>query len=542
MREVYPDTAIKPGFMLGLCMLLLFGSCQKKEILGEDPYAGGKEALGVRFIGDYPSPESGAPGSEVTFKVRGLKSWEDKFEFFINDELAEVVDLTDSTVRVIVPEEASSGGASVRLEGQVFFGPRMNIEGNVSIDENYKVINGTNGPISDAIAFQSGLVLVGSFSNFEGKATTTERMNSIVSISSLGEYQANINSRKGANGVISSINRLSNGKYIASGLFTSYNDIEGINSITRLNADFSVDSSVIDVINLTPDKPLNALDTVATFNGGVFGYILDSYVSNTDNGEQITVVGNFEQYGSYFYERATRDYKPMDVTSVRQLIRLDVNGRIDSAYNFNEATQKFNAGGNGEILGSVLMPDNKLILVGNFTSFHGKSANRIVRLDANGEVDPTFNAGSGANELISSIQFDTSSGKFLLVGRFTSFDGQPANRVVRLNADGSVDHTFKILEFAGGEPNFAYQMKNGRVIVSGTFERYNNVVRRGFLILNNDGSVTQKYNNVGRFEGSINKVVETTSALGNPAVILMGYIRTFNDQRTGNIVRVEVKE
>lgn len=542
MNKVYSDILIKPTLLLGFCLLLVFGACQKKEILGEDPYAGGKEALGVRFIGDFPDPESGAPGSEVTFKIRGLKSWENKFDFFINDELAEVVDLTDSTVRVIVPEEASSGGASVRLDGQVFFGPRVNIEGNVSIDENYKVVNGTNGPIADAIPFQSGLVLVGAFTDFEGKATTAARINRMVSISSLGEYQANINARKGSNGFLSSINRLSDGKYIVSGLFTAYNDIEGINSITRLNADFSVDSTIMDVINLTPENPLNALDTVATFNGGVFGNILNSYVSTTEKGEQITVVGNFQQYGSFFYERATRDHKPMDISSVRQVIRLSPDGQLDSAYNFNEATKKFNTGGNGDILGSVLMADNKLVLVGNFTSFHGKTANRIVRLDANGQVDPTFNAGSGANEFISSIQYDATSDKFILVGRFTTFNGQPANRVVRLNGDGSVDNSFKILEFAGGEPNFAYQLKNGKVIVSGTFEKYNNVIRRGFLVLNNDGSVTQKYNNVGRFEGSISKVVETTSALGNPAVILMGYIRTFNDQQTGNIVRVEIKD
>ena len=110
--------------------------CACIEYLARDdtafaPYAGGKEALGVAFVGDYADPESGAPGTEVTFGVKGLKAYENKFTFYINEEEAEIVTLTDSTITVIVPELVSSGGASVRLEGQVFFGPRFEVEGNV---------------------------------------------------------------------------------------------------------------------------------------------------------------------------------------------------------------------------------------------------------------------------------------------------------------------------------------------------------------------------------------------------------------------------
>ncbi|MFB5945245.1 DUF5008 domain-containing protein [Albibacterium profundi] len=528
--------------LLSILLSAIFTACQNKEIIGEDPYAGGKEALGVRFIGDYPTPESGLPGSSVTFSVEGLAAWEGKFDFFINDEPAEVMSVTDSTIQVIVPEEASSGGASISLEGQVFFGPRFNIEGNVSLDENYEVVNGTNSPVQDLIDFQSGYVLVGSFTNFENKAGAGTWINRIVSISSLGAYQENINSTKGANGTLLSINRLSDGKYIVSGAFNSYNDIGGINGITRLNADFSIDSIRKEMINLTPDEPLNGWDTVATFNGGVFGTVLKSFVSQTpDKGEQITVVGDFRQYGSYYYERATRDYQPMDIVTVPQVVRMDTHGKIDSTYNFDKAAGKFNLGGNGFVLDAVQTADNKIVLVGSFTTFHGESANYIVMLDEDGHVDPAFNVGSGANDVVSSIEYDPVSDTYLLVGAFSSFNGQQANRIVRINGDGAIDQSFEVSEFEGGEPNFAYQLKSGMIIVSGTFEKYNNITRRGFLILNNDGTVTQKYNNVGAFEGKIHKVVETSSTLGHPAVLLIGYIGKFNDQDAGNIIRVEIK-
>ena len=220
---------------------------------------------------------------------------------------------------------------------------------------------------------------------------------------------------------------------------------------------------------------------------------------------------------------------------------MDPDGNLDEDYNF-DASGKSNPGANGYINDAYLQADNSLVIVGDFTTFHGTSANRIVRLDKDGNVDPTFNVGSGANDRIASINFDPVSKTFLIVGRFTSFNGQPAANIVRLKEDGSVDNSFQLLKFTGGTPNFAQQLSSGKVIVSGNFIKYNNITRRGFLVLNSDGSLSQEYNNIGAFEGQIRKAIETTSSLGNPAVILIGFIQKFNDQRVGNILRVEIKD
>src|SRR5690606_12446275 len=161
--------------------------------------------------------------------------------------------------------------------------------------------------------------------------------------------------------------------------------------------------------------------------------------------------------------------------------RMDVDGKLDKTYNLNSEGES-NLGPNGIIGDAFLQADNKLILVGNFTTYNGVSAKGIVRLDNDGNVDPTFNVGSGANasanEGILSIQHDPVSGKYLLAGLFTSFNGQPAQNVVRLNADGSVDSSFKLLGFEGGATTFASQLKNGKVLVTGTFLKYNNITRR----------------------------------------------------------------
>lgn len=524
------------------CLFLLLTACSKKEIIGEDPYAGGRESLGVKFIGNYASPESGAPGDEVMVNIKGLKSWENKFEIFINDERSEVIALTDSTIKIRVPEKVTSGSISVLLNGEMFFGPRFDIVGKVSLDKGYKIVNGSNSSISDAVIFQSGYLLVGGFTNFENQATTANPINYLAYVTAAGVYQASLNSKKGANGTLLSVSKLSSGKYIVSGTFNLFNKRTGINNITRLNSDGSLDTTIISVINLTPANDRAGFDTVATFNGGVSGYIHKTFVANVDNlGERVYAIGEFQDYGSYFYERSTRDFKILDKVKMKQVIRLDADGTLDESYNYDAATKTSYAGGNGAIFDAYLESNNKLILAGNFTTFHGKNANRIVRLNDDGKVDESFNTGSGADGAVNSIQKDVVSGKLLITGTFTSFNGKPYRNLVRINEDGSVDESFKPKEFIGGIPNFAFQLKNGKVLVTGTFSKYDGVTRRGFLIMNNDGSASQDYNNNGEFSGRVNKVIETQSSLGNPAVILLGFIQKFNDEKVGNIIRVELK-
>jgi hypothetical protein len=58
-------------------------------------------------------------------------------------------------------------------------------------------------------------------------------------------------------------------------------------------------------------------------------------------------------------------------------------------------------------------------------------ANRIARLNSDGTLDDTFNTGSGANENVQSIALQ-SDGKILIGGSFESFNGTTANRIARL--------------------------------------------------------------------------------------------------------------
>lgn len=530
-----------PALMLLVIMITL--SCKKNPGLGEDPYKGGKERLGVSFLENDTDNDPGIQGGEYNFRVRGLMAFKDKFEFFLNGQKADVLSLTDSTIRVKIPEYASSGGATVVLEGQTFFGPNLTIEGKVNIDATFKAVIGSDYPIYDMFKLPSNdYIIVGSFTNYENK-NVSKGINRIAKINALGEYVTDFSAKKkainvGADGGLLSINQLSGGKFIVTGRFNTFDGMKGINNITRINSDGRLDSAVVRLINPTPDNPSKDQDTVATFNGGVDGRILNSFIKD----EKIIVVGDFKNYYRNYYDGSTKGNTVVDVTKMVQVLRMNADGSLDLSYNYNAGTKQSNVGGNGNINGAFMQTDGKIVLVGEFSTFNGEIVNRIARINTDGTLDKSFNSGLGADNAILSMSYNTVTKKILIAGRFITYNGVSRSGVAMLNADGSLDDSFKFGTLTGGFANFATQLSTGKVIVSGGFNTYNDIIRQGFMFLNPDGSLTAGYNNTGAFQGQINKVTETTTVAGTPALILVGSINKFDNKKVGNIVRLEIKK
>lgn len=528
--------------MLVLVLLVLGLYSCKKEIIGENPYEGGKQPLGIKFGAGVPDPETATPGSEVSVNIRGLKKFENSFKFYVNEVEAAVLSFTDSTAKIKVPDNASSGGMSVISDGQTFFGPLLRIDGKASIDGSFLVPVGSNSTIYDITRLpNANYLLTGAFDNFDNKGSAKLPIGAIAQISSQGAYVSTLNFGKGAIGSINSVNRLTNGKFLISGYFFSFNSTRGkrinINSIATLNSDGTLDSTIIDVINPTPNDFKKNKDTVPTFNGGVAGAIRKSFVFN----DRIYAVGNFQHYVRAFYERSTYDTKVYDITRVKQLVCMKMDGAMDSTFHYDPVTKQSPAAGNGAITDAIQQADGKLILVGEFSTFNGVPAKHIVRINLDGSVDQSFKAGTGADNNITSITYNATTNKILITGSFTSYDGNARKGVAMLNADGSIDNSFNFGTIASGVATYASQLNNGKVIVSGNFKTYNSVIRQGFMILNADATLATGYNNTGQFTGQIYKVIETTSSLGNPAVILVGSIQRFDNKVFGNILRVELK-
>ena len=82
-----------------------------------------------------------------------------------------------------------------------------------------------------------------------------------------------------------------------------------------------------------------------------------------------------------------------------------------------------------------------LLFSSTFTQVNGLTKNGLVRLDYQGAVDPTFDVGSGADNLLTNINV-LENDDILVTGRFHQFNGIAARRLVKLFKDGQVDKTF----------------------------------------------------------------------------------------------------
>lgn len=528
-------------------LVSLFQACKKEETF-EDPYSGGKNPLGIQLSRTLPpSPAEALPGSIVSFAATGLIPYKDQLSFYFNGEKGEITSITGTEIKVKIPATASSGITSVIVEDQVFFGPDFKVSGKISFDPEFQVNAGTNSDVYGyhKLLNDERLIFVGAFERYNNQGDITP-YRGLVRVFKNGTIDQSFRSG-GAGGDIYSILQMGD-KYVVAGAFSSFYPyaknvgIDQADNITRLNPDGSLDvTKVTTSIGLVKD--------VHSFNGGTDKPIYKIFAQNN----KIVAIGGFKYYLSHRYTIGKkdvisgntiirRDSIVTDSVETRQIARFDIDGSLDKTYRFNNTLNKGLEGGNGSLVDGYMHSNGSLVLVGNFTKFDSQSAARIVRLDANGIVDPGANFGSGANSFINSITFNEVTRKYLLTGGFGIFNGVSVNGMVMLNEDGSIDNSFKAKAVTDGIPTFAKQISNGLIVVSGSFTNYNNVRRTGFAVLSPSGELAPGYNTTGILNGTLYDVFESTDSSGKITLTLMGSFTKFNGRNIQNVTRITLEQ
>lgn len=532
MRRIYKYRNVL--FLSGMCALL-FNSCTKKDKVYDDPYAGGKPALGIQLSTDFPSPRLGDPGTTVTYKGTGLLPFKSTLQFFLNGELAQILSVDSSGIQVKVPENASTGIGYVTVGDRIVFGPVFRVNGKLGLDNTFKAQVGSNGYISQAFPLPDGrVILTGSFSDYENKGAV-KPLNRIVLTSKDGELDRTLQTGSGVGGNLNTIAALPNGKMVIGGGFSTYDVHLGeINNITVLNSNGTIDSMVV--------RTFLDRDTVPAFNGGVDGNVQKAFV----HGNTITAAGSFNYYLQRVYGvadyRRKRDSLVTDSIRIKNVVRLFADGSLDSSFNYNFLLHRSNDGPNGPIGDAFMTDEGKLILVGRFTKYNNEAVNNIVRLNTDGTIDRTFQTGSGTDYAISSITYSATTRRYTLAGSFNTFDGKVQNGLVMLTQEGAVDPTFKGAA-RNSEDSYSYakQLSNGMVLVSGYFKSYSGVHRGHFALLDGTGALAKGYNTTGDLGGTVSDVLETRTFSGQLQLLITGSFDKFDEQPAGNITRLLLK-
>lgn len=538
--------------------LLFFSACKKEDVQATEVYPESPQPL-VKFLSDKPSPSSGAGGIVTTFPVKGLGGKEGQFKFFINKMEAEVVAVREDAIDVRVPENASSGGSSILINNEYYFGPAFIVTGKVSIDPDFDAgsyrAKGDIYGIFSRRGNDNSLVIYGDFTDYKNSATVNDAISRIAVIDGNGNFVTGEERFKmgktGFDGPVTSVVETPDGKYLIAGSFSKCDTINGLGGLVIFTGrNGALERTSVDVINPDPDnKPQDSKASVPIFNAqlqsfgsGFRNAITNLFYKDNDGRYTYTAFGNFNRYASVLYERSTRYSYQYDYVLTNQLVRMKHAGEFDSTFNYDPVLKKGYEGGNGYITDAIRLPDESFIIVGTFTTFNKKRVNYIAKINGTtGLVDESFNAGqAGADGGIGRITYNATTKKILLTGAFKNYNGQPANGVVMINEDGSVDPAFKFRTVEGSGISYAGQLKDGRVIVSGGFTRYDGVVREGMAILNPDGTLAPGCNAMGMFSGSISAILERPDVDGSRVVFLVGSFSRFDNKEVGNIVKIRI--
>ena len=173
------------------------------------------------------------------------------------------------------------------------------------------------------------------------------------------------------------------------------------------------------------------------------------------------------------------------------LSRLNTDGALDSSFNPVTGANGF---GTSSVTAIALQPDGKIVVGGNFSMLNGQPRNRIARLNPNGTLDTTFNAETNSGfALVSAIALEA-DGKIVVGGDFYQLGGQTRINIGRLNPNGTLDTAFNPGAGTGGSKvrELAVQ-SDGKIVVGGAFAQLGGQPRNNIGRLNANGTLDETF-------------------------------------------------
>jgi uncharacterized delta-60 repeat protein len=319
---------------------------------------------------------------------------------------------------------------------------------NSTVDLHSGILLSTTPTVVRAIAQtpEGRLIVGGSFMSVD-----FARVADIARLAPNGTRDTNFNIGTGVGGATapSALRVQPDGKILVAGDFTSVNGVP-MNRIARLKPDGSLDSE------FTPGQGADRLVACLALQsdgriliGGDFNQI-DRLQRrpvarlNPDGTPDATFdPGTGPAFNSLITALAVQsDGKVLINGSRERLMRLNTNGTPDTTFNI----------GNGALGGYVnailALEDGSIVVGGSFTNISDTTANRMAWLQPDGQTSGLYHQalGSAADGSVDvlALQWDQNEKRTFIVagGGFTTFNGVPRGRILRLELNGRLDPEF----------------------------------------------------------------------------------------------------
>ena len=282
--------------------------------------------------------------------------------------------------------------------------------------------------------------------------------------------------------------------------FVQQNDIK---KLKLMNANGTIDANYVG----TAESNIQVIAASAggkTYIGGNFTNFMNIFAPriarlNADGTRDINFLPDTSTQSVYALQEQT-DGKLL-VGRDNSIQRLNSDGTIDTS--FTAVTT------NGVVMSIAILPNGKILAGGLFQTINGVSRNRVVLLNANGSVDSAFVLGTGFNNDVNIVRV-ASDGSFFIGGKFTTFKGTTVNRIAKISNTGILDTTFHSSNAGFDNEVWTIEFLNdNKPLIGGAFKKYKNIANNSILKLNLDGSVDSTFDSgvTSQSTGDVYKII-----------------------------------
>jgi uncharacterized delta-60 repeat protein len=341
----------------------------------------------------------------------------------------------------------------------------------------------TGGFVQAILRLPDGKTLIGgNVPSIAGFATKD-----VARINPDGTPDLSFNTGAGSNGLVYRLHLQPDGKILVSGRFSTFNNFQR-SAIVRLNQDGSVDPT----FNVTVD----------TFSG------IYALVCGVEPDGKIVICGNFTSVNGVARRQIARlnpsgsldtsfDYGTTPPTNYVHAVRYLPGGKmlVGGLNNNGNGILRLNSNGSvdttfslgypiGGVFDIVLLPDGKFIGVNDY---------RVVRYNADGSLDSTYTHTDVTFQSLIRSAIVQPDGKIILFGDFSLVvignETRGCPGMARLNNDGSFDDTFVTPMTGNGHEVYAASLEpDGRILIGGSFDRVQQARIKALARINPDGS------------------------------------------------------
>lgn len=167
-----------------------------------------------------------------------------------------------------------------------------------------------------------------------------------------------------------------------------------------------------------------------------------------------------------------------------RIVKTDVNGNVDLSFNVG-------TGADSTITCMVVLENGKVFLAGQFSTFNGVNTNGSILLLANGAIDPLYLPSVWSSDLI--MDACEQSGKLVLIGYQDASPGPSGSSFFRILQDGSIDNSFLGMEIPQGNLRHVSALPSGQLYLSGQFSQLGGIPSHGIARLLPDGELDMTF-------------------------------------------------